>query len=220
MIEFVNIHEQVETATRHIEKVTHLINKTDTFFEDIKKRLEELGFEHINSRVSSNNTGIRKTFKINFSVSAYKDDHKISLYNMEILTSCSKKEPYKKTCILNFGRSDYDHINIEVDGKSQCYDNDIGMKVEQEYKKAGKFKLINIDNDDYKAALEFVLIPFKAFAEQNFDNDSAVGQEIWKFGTAGRTQSGALYDFLSHTLTSISNEIKKREIAAAGKKFS
>lgn len=80
MIEFVNIHEQVETATRHIEKVTHLINKTDIFFEDIKKRLEELGFEHINSRVSSNNTGIRKTFKINFSVSAYKDDHKISLY--------------------------------------------------------------------------------------------------------------------------------------------
>ncbi len=218
MIEFVNIQQQIDVAERHIEKVNFLIYSIDSFFEDIKKRLEELGFTNISAEVKSNNTGIRKTFKTYLWISAYKDDHKIDLYNMEILTSCNGKTvPHKKMCTLKFGISEYDHINIMVDGKYQCYDDDIGQKVSQEYIKVGKLKLIK---DEYNAALNFVLLPFKAFAEQNFDNDPAVGQEIWQFRSTGRIKTGALHDFLNHTLTSLSNEIKKRDIAAAGKKFS
>ena len=219
MMNFVNIQQQIDVAERHIEKVNFLIDKSTVFFEDIKKKLEEYGFENINAEVKSNNTGIRKTFRTYLWISAYKDDHKIELYNMEILTSCTgKKEPYKKACILKFGNSEYDHINIVVDGRSQCYDDDIGQKISDEYRKVGKLRLINSDYDEYNAALNFVLLPFKAFAQQNFDNDPAVGKGM--ISSLGRVKTGALYEFLNHTLTSLSNEIKKRDIAAAGKKFS
>ena len=197
MIEYHNINEQEEIARKHLLKLSYFKETSEQFFNDLTNRLKLLGYEKINIELSCKNSGIRKTFK---TVARIYADNKVFLYNVNLLTSCSKAG--KMACILDFGKTDWCGINLCVYGRTISYDSDLS----KEYKNIEKLKIQN--KSDYEKAIKYILIPFKTFQLNPFnpDNDKT-GKEDTEV-------------YLTNVLSVLRNELKKDSIKQAGKKFS
>lgn len=198
MVKYYNINEQEETARKHLLKLSYFKEISEQFFNDLTNRLKLLGYEKIKIEIGSKNTGIRKTFKTAAGIYA---DNKVFLYNINLLTSCSKAG--KMACVLDFGKTDWYGICLGVSGRALSYDF---TDLTKEYKDIEKLKIQN--KSDYEKAMKYILIPFETFQLNPFNpHNDKTGEEDTEV-------------YLTNVLSVLRNELKKDSIKQAGKKFS
>ena len=139
-------------------------------------------------------------FKIVARIYAY---NKVFLYNVNLLTSCSKTG--KMACILDFGKTDYYGICLGVYGRALSYGFGF-TDISKEYKDIEKLKIQN--KSDYEKAMKYILVPFETFQLNPFNpHNDKTGKEDTEV-------------YLTNVLSVLRNELKKDSIKEAGKKFS